>query len=141
MIPVITSGLNERMTSISAWKLRKKWTCAGCRMSMSTRMRSGDPAVGCCRDGCARAGRVDGLHGTLGHGEDASTPPRPGELPEVGDGEQQREHRGVLQLAALVGPGDQVGDVVGERLDGAVGVLVGGDLEPGLPQLAYQLVG
>ena len=34
----------------------------------------------------------------------------------VDNREQQREHRGVGQLPSLVGTGDQVGDVVGERL-------------------------
>src|SRR5262249_30840660 len=95
---------------ISLWKFRKKWTGAGCRMSMSIRMRSG------IRNRTPRGG------------QDASAPARPGELSQVADREQHGEHRRVLQLAALVGPGDQVGEIVGERLDGPVGVLVGGDL-------------
>src|SRR5215831_21098751 len=91
---------------ISAWKLRKKWTCAGCRMSMRTRMRSGLAAG---RAGDRGAGR--GFHRPPRHREHAGAPSRPGELAEVGDAEQHREHHGVGELAALVGAGDQVGDV------------------------------
>src|SRR6516164_4631721 len=112
---------------ISAWKLRKKWTCAGWRMSIRMRIRSG-----------ALAGL--GPLGTPGHGEDAGTPARPGELTQVGNREQQREHRGVGQFPSLVGTGDQVGDVVGERLQHPVCEVAGHDLESGVAQLARQLV-
>src|SRR3954453_21829963 len=74
-------------------------------------------------------------------GQDPGAPPWLRPLPEVRECEQEREHERVEHLAALVRAADGVRDVVRERLDDAVRVVMLLDLEAGIAELAHEILG